>query len=87
MILVFLDGMGEIPTWELFMSCINEHTYDTLSNEIPFTSGFILNVRNLSEPYLTSLRNDPELRRLFTIIISLERMRGIVSCHKGKLFT
>ncbi|PYH64022.1 uncharacterized protein BO88DRAFT_419878 [Aspergillus vadensis CBS 113365] len=87
MALVLLDGTGEIPTWELFRSCLNEHTYDTSSNEIRFTSGFTLNVHNLSEPYLTSLRKDPELRRSPTIIISPERMREIVSCHRGKPFT
>ena len=72
MTLCLLDGTERIPSWELFESSLHEHTYNPSSNDIHFPSGITLNVHNLSEPYLSSLRKDPELRKSPTLIISDE---------------
>ncbi|KAL4887977.1 hypothetical protein BDV59DRAFT_211587 [Aspergillus ambiguus] len=84
MILCLLDGTGNIPAWEVSKSSLHQHTYDPSSKEIRFTSGIRLNVHNLSDPYLTALRKEAQLRNNPSLIISDERMKEVVSFHKGK---
>jgi hypothetical protein len=84
MTLCLLGGTGKIPTWELFESSLHEHTYYRQSDEIHFASGITLNVQNLSDPYLSILREHPENRQTPFLIISREGIRKIISFDNGK---
>lgn len=84
MALCLLDDTERIPSWELFASSLREHTYDPSSNDIRFSFGITLNVHNLSEPYLSELREDPELRESPDLVISHKGIRKIILFRKSK---
>lgn len=86
MTLCLLGGTGKIPNWELFESSLNEHTYDHSLDEIRFVSGIKLNVQNLSEPFLSILRKNPEQRQTPIVIISHEGISKIISFGKRKSY-